>query len=120
MLLDSGFDDGSEGGRFVDCELGKDLAIKGNASSLEASDQFAVGGSVEASTSVDARVPQLSECSLPVLSVAGSKLQTLRDGLAATFDTNPVWVAKAFGGFADFVVPRSGGNASFNSHVLYS
>ena len=70
-----GFDDGGEGFGLVDGQFGQDFAVQGDVGFLEAGDQLAVGGAVEAGGGVDAGVPELAEGALAVLAVAGGELQ---------------------------------------------
>ena len=60
----------------VDGELGEDLAVECYTSSLDISDQAAIGGAILPSGSVDASDPQLAQVTLAVAAVAVGVLQS--------------------------------------------
>jgi hypothetical protein len=75
---------------------------------------------VQASSRVNAGIPNLAESSLFIAPVAVSVLQAFSNSLLAALNRRAVTLLEALGGFSNLVMTLMAGNAAFDSHKLNS
>src|SRR5690606_9605244 len=108
-------DDSGEGGLFVHCQIGQNLAVDLDGRLSQASDQTAVGQTVLTSTSVDTSDPQSAELALALTAVTVGVLASLDHRLLGDAEHARTRTVVALGELQNFLVTSTSDDATLNT-----
>src|SRR5690606_25116728 len=108
-------DDSGEGGLFVHCQIGQNLAVDLDGRLSQASNQTAVGQTVLTSTSVDTSDPQSAELAVALTAVKVGVMASIDPRLLGDAEHERTRSVAALGEHYNFLVTSTSDDATLNA-----